>query len=331
MMNKHVVCVSILLSLLSASLLNVSVIKADSALTAFSEIVVPDEYSTIQEAIDNAVDGDIVFVRAGTYCEHVIVDKMLSLMGEDANTTVVDGGGTGHVIDIVSDNVNFTGFTVRGSGSLFYPELDAGVTLNGTRGCRIAGNNFLDNGGMGIHLFSSTQNVVSGNNLTRNALFAIDLMASSDNIVSSNVAVSNQNMGIGMHASSHNNIVSENIVTDNRYGLESNNVRNCTISSNNLVNNSEIGIWMQEDSVRNAVCGNNVTASRCCVRIDARADSNTLYGNILMNGQTGIQISNARYTEIFNNTIAHNYGGEWDAGIYLDSAGYSRKIGRAHV
>jgi len=40
-----------------------------------STITVPDDYSTIQEAINNAAEGDTVFVKAGTYYEHVVVDR----------------------------------------------------------------------------------------------------------------------------------------------------------------------------------------------------------------------------------------------------------------
>jgi pectin methylesterase-like acyl-CoA thioesterase len=46
-------------------------------------IVVPDDYPTIQEAINAATPGDTIFVRAETYYENVVVNKTVSLIGED--------------------------------------------------------------------------------------------------------------------------------------------------------------------------------------------------------------------------------------------------------
>jgi hypothetical protein len=52
-------------------------------------IVVPDDYLTIQEAINAAVPGDTVNVRAGTYGEYVVVNKSISLIGESSSTTQI--------------------------------------------------------------------------------------------------------------------------------------------------------------------------------------------------------------------------------------------------
>jgi parallel beta-helix repeat protein len=286
---------------------------------------VPDDYPTIQEAINHATAGDVVLVKPGTYYEHVVVNKTISLVGEDASMTIIDGGNTGQVISIVNDNVTFTGFTVQRGGSHALPDLDAGICLNRTRGCTISGNTIVDNGCFGIHLFNSEQNTVSGNNLARNTLFAIELTTSSSNIISSNTAASNPNIGIGMHASSSNNNISGNTVIDNKYGISLNNAKNNTISSNRLANNSDTGIWMQSAAVNNTICANNITDCRHCIKIEEQANNNTVSGNILTDSKFGIQILNAKYTDICNNTITHNYGGDmWDAGIRLDSAGFSR-------
>ena len=288
------------------------------------KIIVPDDCSTIQEAINNAIDGDTVFVKAGTYFEHVIVNKPVTLVGEDVTTTIIDGSETGRVIDIVSDNVSVAGFTVQRSGNIALPDLDAGICLNGTRGCTISGNNIVHNGGIGVHLLESSQNTVSGNNLTDNGGFAISLTVSSDNVVSSNLAVFNRLNGIGIHALSHNNVISDNfIVNSTCHGFMLNNVRNCTISGNYLANNSETGMWLQADSINNTICDNVFAGNRYGISIEW-ADGNIVSGNTLMDGQLGIQILNAEYTEILNNTITNNYGSEWDAGIRLDSAGYTR-------
>jgi len=56
-------------------------------------IIVPDNYSTIQQAVDAAVDGDVIQVRAGTYTENIMIsEKSISLIGIDgARNTIIRG------------------------------------------------------------------------------------------------------------------------------------------------------------------------------------------------------------------------------------------------
>ena len=123
-MNKNIVDV-FASGLLFALILGAICLGSNWTVRGASTITVPDDYSTIQEAINNAVDGDTVFVKTGTYYEHIIVNRTVTLVGEDASTTIIDGSDTGHVVYIVQDNVNITGFTVRNSGHTHMPDLDA--------------------------------------------------------------------------------------------------------------------------------------------------------------------------------------------------------------
>ena len=78
-------------------------------------ITVPDDYPTIQEAINNANDGDTVFVRNGTYEEDMVINKSISLIGENKIGTIISGEylyGEG-VVYINASNVLLSGFTIR--------------------------------------------------------------------------------------------------------------------------------------------------------------------------------------------------------------------------
>ena len=76
---------------------------------------VPQDYPTIQKAIDAAALGDTVFVKNGIYSEDIRIYKQISLIGESEEDTVIIGSGVGGVITISSDNVKISGFTVKGS------------------------------------------------------------------------------------------------------------------------------------------------------------------------------------------------------------------------
>ena len=43
----------------------------------------------IQDAVDGAGDGDMIYVHAGTYVENVDADKRVTLIGDDADVVTV--------------------------------------------------------------------------------------------------------------------------------------------------------------------------------------------------------------------------------------------------
>ncbi|MFQ6060082.1 MAG: nitrous oxide reductase family maturation protein NosD [Thermoplasmata archaeon] len=86
----------------------------------------PADFKTIQEAIDAANPGDTIFVYAGTYPEHVIVNKTVTLKGEDQELVIVTGEGTGTVFLVTADSVSISHFTVRdGEYGIFSDKTDA--------------------------------------------------------------------------------------------------------------------------------------------------------------------------------------------------------------
>jgi len=146
-------------------------------------IWVPDNFTTIQEAINNASYGDTIFVRAGTYCEHVTIDKSISLIGEDRSTTVIDGRGGEAVVSVAENNVNLTGFTIQNG---FY-----GIKIKYFGSAIISENYITDNNFIGIYLYFSHMNVFSENNVTGND-YGVWLVHSGNNTFKSNNIVDNK-------------------------------------------------------------------------------------------------------------------------------------------
>ena len=76
----------LLVSLTASCILKFQLGKADS-----KTITVPDDYSTITDAISNAEEGDTIFVKKGNYDgplnQTLVIDKSISLVAEDVNST----------------------------------------------------------------------------------------------------------------------------------------------------------------------------------------------------------------------------------------------------
>ncbi len=90
-------------------------------------ILVPDEYASIQTAIDNSNRGDIIRVAEGTYAENIVLGDYRSLIGgydatftyrdPDAHPVVIDAGGSDHGIYVENEErIVIDGVTVTNSG-----------------------------------------------------------------------------------------------------------------------------------------------------------------------------------------------------------------------
>ena len=176
----------------------------------------PGNYTKIQDAIDNSSDGDTVFVfdDLSPYFENVNVNKIINLKGEDKETTIIDGGGTGDVISIAS-GVNISSFTIQNSGTDLHH--DAGIEVG--KNCVIF-DNIIKNNWKGIYMYHDHGNIIKNNNISENTI-GVYLMGSDYNTIIYN-SIANNNIGVNY---------------DCEVGSVSANCNNNYIIKNNFINN----------------------------------------------------------------------------------------------
>jgi hypothetical protein len=145
---------------------------APSRAAAASVLRVPQDYSTIQAAIDAAAAGDSVVVAAGSYAEHIdFHSKAITVAGESGpGSTVIDGGGTGVVVTMnanAGETPVLRGFTIRGGGGNGFP--DGGIDTSGgpalIENNVVTDNRFCDDGAISAAFSTATirNNVISNN------------------------------------------------------------------------------------------------------------------------------------------------------------------------
>jgi len=167
------------------------------------------DFTSIQDAIDNASDGDTVFVYNGTYNEALVIKKSIVLSGENNKDTIIDGYGNNKVIKVISENVKIEGFCIKnGSKGIFADDTnftiivdnrilnnDYGITLGENShghednifNAEISNNKIYDNQN-GIHLVGVYNTKVTNNDIYDNDDdgYGIFLSRGSENIINEN-------------------------------------------------------------------------------------------------------------------------------------------------
>lgn len=289
-----------------------------------------DNYTTIQEAIDAAKPGDTIYVYNGTYNENVAIYKPLSLIGEDKNNTIIDGGGIDDVVYVSANWVNITGFTVTNGG---VDRDDAGIELETVWNCSIANNNVTDNRD-GIYVESSTNIIIMNNNVSQNWKNGI-LISGSDNILtaqnkvfwnsmngititgSTNVTVRGNTLvthGIVIRGSTLPEYNSHTITTDNlANGLPVYYYKDC---DNLIIDNVPMGQLMVANCTNVMVSNLKITDTDVGIEMAYVDDVISTGNNISYNFNDGIEIFYSTNVTITNSDISDN----WNHGIYIWSS-----------
>jgi len=197
----------------------------------------PDNYTRIQEAIDDATDGDIVFVytESSPYYENIVIDKSILLIGENPSDTIIDGNFSDCTIYINSSDVFIFGFSIK-HGNL------SGIKIWRSKYCVITNNIIQNNKRYGISLIESCNNSIEVNYIKYNDN-GIKLSSKSNfNVFEGNEIKSNNN-GIYLEDSSEN-ILTANEISNNEYGIKLYSRSRKNLIELNSISNNSIGIFL---------------------------------------------------------------------------------------
>jgi len=197
-------------------------------------------YSSIQAAIDAAKGGEVVEVGSGTYNENVVVNKSITLRGENtgAGVTVVNALGSGSAVVLKADGIVLEDLYITSAG--LYPSAgievisdDNLISRCGVWNCKYWGiylkggstnNTIIDcissnSGNDGIMIFKSPGNIFKENTVSNNGDNGIQILESDNNIIDGNVLGNNTNSGVYIDIS-QNAIVMNNIISYNSKGIQ---------------------------------------------------------------------------------------------------------------
>ena len=225
-------------------------------------------YTMIQEAIDasETLNEHTIFVKAGTYYENIVVNKTISLIGENRNTTIIDGDHRGViVVEVTAHYVVIADFTIR-------------------------------HGEYGIHL-ASDNNTITTNIITRNCwgigAWLGDAVRTDGNVIEENTIIEN-GCGICMYTSYYNKIIHNNISSgrsdSNGIILYNYSFRNI-ISKNNFHTDGES--FFSQGGEHNIITENNFCAGSIYLTSSYLVGDIFYHNNFLSGGlQTGNSITN---------------------------------------
>ena len=292
--------------MLGALLAGTSLLPSTRAATLYVGGAGPGNYTTIQDAIDAASPGDTVHVYGGTYFENPVVTKSLTLEGETAESTIIDGRRKGDVLTVGGSYVAVRGFTVQNSS--IYP-IASGIALSGQKHS-ISGN-IIRNNHIGVLFWSSAQynrvyeNVISG-------ITAIQFWHSKSNQVFNNRIQGSTGVELGgdsrYNSITHNEFsaIDEAIYIGRPWAVQkpySNSI------AYNVISDAPVGVAMIE-SEGNYVHSNILRNNDWGVFVGTRESSlNSIYQNLFEANGCGVGGYDTNNSHVFENIfISNNYG-----------------------
>ena len=272
----------------------------------------PGNYTTIQSAINDASDGDTVFVfnDSSPYYENIVIDKTLDFIGENKETTIIDGCDNDIVVKITYRNVILSGFSIY-NGSNW-----DGINIRSDN--NIIQNNIIKSNYNGIYIgyfdrgfyYTFDNNSIMDNQIINNNMDGIQTGGLNNDIISNDIS-QNKYYGIEKWGSFSN--VSYNIICNNGNGLVL-----CFPGKNNLIHNNifsncfagiQLGGWSQF----NYIISNQFIENEFGIRSTPANNNNyTIKENYFENNTYGISLGYCWNSKIYHNNFIDNTKNAYD-------------------
>jgi parallel beta-helix repeat protein len=282
-------------------------------------IVVPDQFHTIQAAIDNATNGNTILIKSGIYDEKTLeINKSITIIGENAKDTIITLHPSYNVtwitttpffnfsnaITIVANNFALINLT------LIIAEPGGYISANGQQ-IQITGNNITTS-------HTTTGLIVSGSfcNITKNTSNGNINVEGSSNIIAGNV-VRRIMLNFGELNKIQNN-TSRDLIFGNSY-------KNC---SHNIIQDNKISTVEKSygsgiiayNLYHNTFIGNYISGNRFGLAFEGNGAGNTFYQNTFNDNEQQVRINIGAVvgTNYWDNGQVGNYWSDYDGnGAYV--------------
>lgn len=269
-------------------------------------------FDSIQQAVTQAENGATIFIPSGKYHESVIIDKPLSLIGENKHSTIIEGEDFDYVFSLLANNISISDMTLSNTGKNWtesnkkasiiirseYNKIDYiefsmnknyGITLRNAHNNSIENCEFRDNGEGGVYSYYSNNNTFINNTFQNNSK-GFFLYFNHGGLLKYNTMSAHSLDGIYLYASRYLD-VEDNTFTSNEKGIHIKGSKNNTLKNNLFVGNT-IGVYM------------------CC-----SGENNLIFRNVFMNND---QHAKGYPINQFDNGQVGNY---WDDYEGVDTNG----------
>jgi parallel beta-helix repeat protein len=191
-------------------------------------------YTKIQDAIDNASEGDTVYVYSGWYNESIIINKSIFVCGEDRNTTFIGGENNSEIVRIDKTSAEFRRFTVESPSNEFIDGIyisdcwSVNVSENCIRSCEY-----------GILITSSESCIISDNTILDCSSGIVNVITGNVTLTRNRIEGKNEGSGIEFQATMFKNYVTRNSITNHSIGINLLFTMFAIVQENNLLDNQQ--------------------------------------------------------------------------------------------
>ncbi len=257
-----------------------------------SVLKVPQEYQTIQAAVDAAPPRATIEVAPGIYSENLLLYKGVWLKGAGADQTVIQAAREGlPTILIVPSGASISGFTITGAQKAY------GVQIYGEAVASILRSVVTGNSRGGIRVLGHGSTTIKDSIIHDNDLYGIVL----------------EYVGVREMTGFSTTWVEGNQISNHKeFGIFIANAYDIFITGNMLRDNERGGIWLS-NAYRAWILRNNVSESPRGAAIGGggvsvgSSDSELIIaGNSLRNNQAGVSLLDIPAVKLYGNKIVEN-------------------------
>lgn len=258
------------------------------------------DYTTIQEAIKEAENGDTIYVYPGMYYGEITIEKTLTLTGEDKTKTIIDGQQHGEdTITVTAPNVHIRGFTITNGPQGF--GYNSGIKLEDADNSVLENLIFTDNC-WAAEIRSSSHCIFTDNQVIDNTQGGVHLVFANTATISHNLFSGNERRGLCI-SKGNNQIITSNTFVNCGIDIGAQpppgNTIHCTITDNTV--NGKPLVYLENETGKIIRDAGQVILNQCNGIIISRVD--------VSNTSTGISIYKSNFITLVGSTITDNFHG----------------------